>query len=283
MHPVPLLLIALLTVAARCAEAQVFYTVTAPDGQPNWLLGTLHSDDPRLLAFPPVLEQALREARTVALELAPGPEALAVLERRMLLPEGESLAGRIDADLYRRVVEVLDERGVPETRAQRLRPWAAAMTLAQPPFSGGQFMDLVIARRAAAAGAEVVGLETPDEQIGFFSGLGRPAQQRVLERAVEAAECPGDAFEVLIGAYLDGDLGRLMALTQEQLAPLGPELAERFITEGIERRNRRIAERAGPRLERGRLLIAVGALHLPGKAGLVALLEAQGYRVVPVY
>jgi uncharacterized protein YbaP (TraB family) len=40
-----------------------------------------------------------------------------------------------------------------------------------------------------------------------------------------------------------------------------------------------MAERALPFLEEGGAFIAVGALHLPGEAGLVELLRAKGYTV----
>jgi uncharacterized protein YbaP (TraB family) len=37
-----------------------------------------------------------------------------------------------------------------------------------------------------------------------------------------------------------------------------------------------------PHLAEGKAFIAVGALHLPGKNGLVALLRGAGYTVSPV-
>jgi uncharacterized protein YbaP (TraB family) len=39
---------------------------------------------------------------------------------------------------------------------------------------------------------------------------------------------------------------------------------------------------AGPLLDEGGVFIAVGALHLSGEKGLVALLREAGYTVTPV-
>jgi len=48
-------------------------------------------------------------------------------------------------------------------------------------------------------------------------------------------------------------------------------------------RNEVMAERAAPRLEAGGAFIAVGALHLSGKEGLVERFRALGYRVTPLW
>ena len=47
-------------------------------------------------------------------------------------------------------------------------------------------------------------------------------------------------------------------------------------------RNAKMRTAALPLLEKGNAFIAVGALHLPGPTGLVALLRESGYTVTPV-
>jgi uncharacterized protein YbaP (TraB family) len=44
-----------------------------------------------------------------------------------------------------------------------------------------------------------------------------------------------------------------------------------------------MAERAAPILAGGNVFMAVGALHLPGKDGLVELLRRQGFTVTAVH
>jgi len=48
-------------------------------------------------------------------------------------------------------------------------------------------------------------------------------------------------------------------------------------------RNAHMAERAAPLLDHGGAFVAVGALHLSGKGGLVELLRAKGYAVTKVW
>ena len=47
----------------------------------------------------------------------------------------------------------------------------------------------------------------------------------------------------------------------------------------VDERNTRME----PYLKKGQAFIAIGALHLPGKAGVLSLLAQKGYRVSVVY
>ena len=54
-----------------------------------------------------------------------------------------------------------------------------------------------------------------------------------------------------------------------------PAIGDRLIT----LRNHRMRDRALSLLRRGGGFIAVGAVHLPGKEGLLSLFETEGYHV----
>jgi uncharacterized protein YbaP (TraB family) len=51
----------------------------------------------------------------------------------------------------------------------------------------------------------------------------------------------------------------------------------------VDERNLRMVERITDRLAEGGVLVAVGALHLPGERGILNLLAGRGYRISPVY
>lgn len=265
------------------SDAQVFYEIVAPDGSRDWLLGTVHSEDPRVLDFPPVVEQAMRRADVVALELLPDREMLQRLEQAMTLPPGERLDDRLRPSLYRGVVRALTQDGVPPDRIPRLRPWAAAMTLAQPPTETGRFMDLALAERAVRSGSAVVALESLETQLEFFEGLGEANHVELLEAALAVRARRQETFEELLSAYLRGDLDRLRDLARAQLGGAPDALVRRFTEQGLHARNRRMMHAAAPLLAEETVLIAVGALHLPGPCGLLALLRERGYRLRPVY
>lgn len=276
-------LLILLLLASPAVSAQVLWTVETPEGELNWLLGTIHSEDPRVLDFPPALQQVLKDADRVALELMPDQAMLNELNQAMNLPNGRSLKDLIEPELYRRVVEKLADYGMTEPAVKRLRPWAAAMTLSLPVPETGIFMDLALAFSAAGRGTEIASLETLDEQLQFLTSMGPDAHLAMLESALNDYAQGRVLFEALITAYVERDLVRLKELSESELAEMGEDVRRHFQTVGLDQRNARMAERATPMLDEGGTLVAVGALHLPGETGLIALLKNRGYRVEPVY
>jgi uncharacterized protein YbaP (TraB family) len=283
VFPIRLILCPFLLLAALTCQAQVFWSVTDADGGQNWLLGTVHSEDPRLLDFPPELMEALRQSDRVALELVPDGSMLARLTEAMHYEDGR-LHKVLGPELYPRVVELLEQDyGMGEPAVRRMRPWAVAMTLSLPPPQTGLFMDLALSFRASAMGKDVIALETLDEQLGFFEGMGEAGQIELVRQAVADHGQIPELFEELISVYLSGELDELEALSRAQIDQLGPEVAHHFQQVGLVDRNHVMVERAMPHLREGGLIIAVGALHLPGEDGLIDLLRAQGFTVEGIY
>ena len=276
------LTIILLLVFPLEGRSQVLWSVQGPEGQQNWLLGTVHSEDARLLDFPPELLEALARSRRLALELVPDMAMLETLNQAMHFPEPR-LHEVLDEDLYQALVEILDRHyGMGEPAVRMLKPWAAAMTISIPPPQTGLFMDLALAVRARSLGLNVLALERLEEQLDFLAGMPEPMQLDLLRQAVADFPRKGELFEELMQAYLIGDLDRLEAVAFEQMSDLDPELRDHFEQIGMIQRNHTMVERALPLLEQGGLMIAVGALHLPGQDGLIALLREAGFALEPV-
>ena len=267
---------------AATAPAQVLWSVQGPSGQQNWLIGTVHSEDPRLLEFPERLLESLADADRLALELAPDAAMLAILSQAMRYPEPQ-LDRVLEPARYAELVDILETHyGMGEPVVKGLRPWAAAMTIAIPPPQTGLFMDLALSIRARGLGLDVVSLERIEEQLAFLADLPEKLQLSMLEQAIVDFPRQDEMFEELISTYLAGDLDQLAVIAGEQMDGLEPELREHFERVGMIERNHTMVERAMPWLQEGGLMIAVGALHLPGDEGLIKLLRAEGMTVEPL-
>ena len=93
-----------------------------------------------------------------------------------------------------------------------------------------------------------------------------------------------NAFETLVLRYLERDVAPILPLQyyMSEKAGLSPLAMQTFERELVVKRNHKMVEAALPFLEQGSLAIAVGALHLPGKDGLVELIRAKGYKVTAI-
>jgi len=272
-----------LLLVPAAAWAAVFWSVTDDQGRQNWVLGTMHSEDPRLLEWPEALMKALGEANRLALELVPDVEMLERMQQAMRFDD-DRLQNVLGAELYRQVVEILTTKyGLTEPAVDRMKPWAVALTLATPPPETGMFMDLMLSFRARGAGLDVVALETIDEQIDFLSRIPLADQVSLIRRTAADHDRYHEVFESLIQAYLSGDLARLEAISARQMEGLDEHIIRHFNEVGIVERNQRMIERSEAWLAEGGLVIAVGALHLPGEHGLLALLRERGWKLEPIY
>jgi len=84
-------------------------------------------------------------------------------------------------------------------------------------------------------------------------------------------------------AYLRGDIEQIFRMVRADERPQERELREKVDRRLLDDRNRRMVERMLPRFEEGGAFIAVGAAHLPGESGVLALLEHRGYSVTRLY
>ncbi|MEM1410923.1 MAG: TraB/GumN family protein [Pseudomonadota bacterium] len=261
-------------------DHDVFWAIEGPDARAGYLLGTVHSEDPRLLEYTPSFLEALSSCQTYAMELVPDLPTLQRLLSYMELPAGSTLEPLVGPERFAALESAVAPYAISEARLRRMKPWAAMMTLSLPPPKTGLFLDYALSLRAGGMGMGVVGLETLEEQLAFLEDLGLEAQLDLLDQALADHEQVQAVHDGMVDAYLTRDLATLQAMTDEQMAALEPETRAWFVSEGIDARNLRMAANADRLLEGGCTFIAVGALHLPGEQGLLRLLEQAGYRLV---
>jgi hypothetical protein len=253
------------------------------DGQAvGYLLGTIHSEDPRVLDFSPGLLDRLGQSRVFAMEMVPDLPTLKKLTEYMHYQDGTTLVSRIGADRFERVRTILAAYQVSPDWVARMKVWAAAMTLSVPPPETGFFMDFSLSLRAAGAGLKIVGLETLEEQLSFLENMPDDQQIHLLDQALKDYAEVARIHSEMVDEYLTGNLRGISRQAGEHLNALPPAAKAYFLEQGIEARNRRMLESLLTYLEQGPVFVAVGALHLPGELGLIALLRARGFDVRPL-
>jgi len=263
------------------ADRALYWSIHQDGERRGYLLGTIHSEDPRVLEFSPGFLETLSASRVFAMELVPDLPTLSRLAERMTLPEGQDLEDIVGAERFAAAAKALESYGVPGARLARMQPWAAVMTLSVPPPETGLFMDFSLSLRASGSGVRVVSLETLDQQLAFLEGMDMAQQLRLLDHAIDESPRVRELHDRMLEQYLANDLAALHRQALDQLAGLDDQVRTVFIGQGIDARNRRMVESVLPQLEEGGAFIAVGALHLPGENGLLALLREAGYSLEP--
>jgi uncharacterized protein YbaP (TraB family) len=253
------------------------------DGQiAGHLLGTIHSEDPRVLDFSDTMLERLKNSQVYAMEMVPDQPTLARLTEYMRLPEGQSLEAVIGAGRFVSLTSALSGYGVPAGFIDRMKPWAAMMTLSTPPPVTGFYMDLSLSLRASGNRLKVVGLETLEQQLSFLENMPMEMQLSLLDQAISEFDQVKEAHDQMVDAYLANNLADLQALSEEQLREAGQAAKVYFMQTGIHDRNHRMAESLLAHLAENTVFAAVGALHLHGEEGLLALLRAGGYALEPL-
>ncbi len=266
----------------------VLFRIDRPGVPPSYVFGTVHSGDPRVVALAKPVREALAAARTLALEIRLGEGDIAAFFDAAQFDDGRRLGDFFDPPTVAAIRVALAD-AVPDGAAlARLKPWAVLLKLAEQSGAtgdGDETLDHALLVAAIRRKLAIVALESPDEQIAAFDGIPLPTQVVLVKFVLQDREALTRDHDAIVAAWLDRDLERLAALNAEP-GRLHPEIAPHLalLTRHlVDDRTVLMAHRLFLPLRGGRVFVAVGALHLYGERGLLALLRAQGYRVRRVY
>ena len=270
----------------RILEAQetsaLFWSISLAGEPAGYLLGTIHSEDPRVLDFQETFIQELASNDFFAMEIVPDLPTLSRLTQYMQYEDGTTLESQIGPARYEKLRHLLARYRIPDDWMPRMKVWAAMITMSVPPPQTGLFMDFSLSLRAAGAGLKVVGLETLEQQLSFLEAMPLEQQLALLDQSMEDHQKSIEIHAEMVERYLDGDMRTLQAKADEQLNQLDADTRQLFIDGGIHQRNQRMLSSLLDLLQEGKVFVAVGALHLPGESGLVNLLRGRGFVLEPL-
>jgi uncharacterized protein YbaP (TraB family) len=292
--------LALLSAAApRDASAQAAATKAGGDGvlefghgllwkiegkgsRPSFLFGTIHAADPALKELPNAVQKAFHRSEVFVMEVVPDASLTKKMREAMVFKHGRSLKDTVDIHTYDAAVRALSKYNITEQVTNRLKPWAIASTLSVPEDKGGTRLDQWLYQKARDQKKSIFGLETAAEQIAVLNKMSDEDQVGLLQGALDSFDDRHKIYNALLNDYLDRDIAAIFQLNQKY-AKGNERLAGTVEKRIILDRNVRMVKRIIPKLKQGGAFIAIGAGHLPGKAGVLSLLQQKGYRVSRVY
>ena len=271
------------TLWAGSYEKGLLWSVKKAGQANSFVFGTMHSDHPTVTNLPSPVKRAFNLADSFTAEMDMDMGAMLQSQMKMMLPANQSLQNLVGQRNYKNSTRLMSAYGMPEVIVDRMKPWAIAVTLQIPKPNGGLALDLMLYQQAKQKGLKLYGLETMDEQIGLFDNLPTKQQVTMLEQSIKDHPSMPAKIDTMRRLYLNRDIGGLMRFGQKEMQRAAPEMAEHMNKKMLVERNYRMVERMQPQLSAGNAFIAVGALHLPGREGILQLLENQGYSLVAMY
>lgn len=271
--------------AERFAEG-LLWRIEKSGVEPSHVFGTLHAGDPRLGTLPAPVLEAFGEARSLMLEyVADGYARERFLEAAMYLDERtlDQVIGRED---FERAVEAMRPIGLSREFIRKVKPWGVLLNLRvsrQP--AGAAPLDAQLYALARRRRMAVSQIEHVEEQVFTFDEMSTGAQVALVKHFLAHHDELDALAERTLQAYVARDLRGLWDAQQEyarrhpEIAAPHAELLKRVVLD----RSVVMAFRMQRELRRGRAFVAVGALHLFGAKGVLALLEEDGYAARRVY
>jgi uncharacterized protein YbaP (TraB family) len=247
-----------------------------------YLVGSVHLLTKNYYPLSPALESAFSDSDLLVEEadLAEmlSPESQLTMLARGMLPANQSLDGVVSAATYALVSKRVTDLGLPIEPLKRFKPWALALTLLGLEWQKAGFdaelgLDKHFYDRALADGKAVQGLETADYQISRFDDMTMPQQDRLLAGMLNDVDNEKANVTKLADAWQRGDAPTIESIVLRDVKD-DPVLYQRLLVE----RNRNWM----PKIEalfarKGHAFVVVGAAHLIGPDGLLAMLKARGY------
>lgn len=255
----------------------MLWKVQAGNGTVSYLFGTIHVDDPRVTTLAEPVNTALESAQSFMMEVLPSNDVSPYYMQG-------SLAQMLTEAELEQVYAAVDFHGLPRDMALRMKPWLLSMVFDLPVSQSPYTLDVQLYLQAQRAGKAVEALETPQEHFSALESIKLEEQLQILRSVLKRSQEQKEKdFELLIQAYLSGNLDKVAALDSELTADdLPAGLWEKLRVKLLDERNVRMAERIAAAADRQPVFVAVGAAHLPGEGGIIDLLSRSGFNVSPV-
>jgi uncharacterized protein YbaP (TraB family) len=251
-----------------------------------YLVGSVHMLTADFYPLAPALDAAFKDSDLLVEEadLAEmlSPTTQFSLLQRGMLPAGQTLDKVVSPATLALVNAhsgALGASGVIEA-VKQFKPWFLAMTLEAMEWQKAGFdpqlgLDKHFFDRAQSEGKTVQGLETTEFQISLFDGMTAEQQERFLAETLKDLDKETASVGKIANAWKAGDVAGVERFVLQDLQN-DPQVYQRLLVG----RNRAWLPKIEALFSRPRhAFVVVGAAHLVGPDGLVALLKAKGYQL----
>jgi uncharacterized protein YbaP (TraB family) len=267
----------------RAAARSFMWKATRQQGV-VYLVGSVHMLTKDFYPLAAALDAGFKESdllvEEVDLSEMLAPDTQFSLLARGMLPAGQTLDKVVSPATMALVNARVGNLGMPASALQQFKPWFLAMTLMAVEWEKAGFdaslgLDKHFYDRAQSEKKAVQGLETTEYQISRFDGLAMNQQERFLAESLKDLDAEKASVQKIADAWKTGDLPTVERLVLQDVKD-DPFMYQRLLVE----RNRNWLPKVEALFARpSPAFVVVGAAHLVGPDGLIAMLRAKGARV----
>ena len=266
-------------------ERGLLWEVSRKGTPPSHVFGTIHVADARLEKLPEPAQAAFARAASLMLEFVADEYVNERFLEAAMFTDRQTLQEKIGAEDFERALAQLRPIGLSREFVDKLKPWGVLINLRDPRAAGGVTPDARLAAQARARRMPVFRIEGVEEQIFTFDELPMAAQVALLKHSLAHRDELLELSARTLEAYLAADLAAIWRL-REAFVQRHPQIAahQAVMTKRVVHdRSVVMAFRMQRQLRRGGAFVALGALHLYGDKGVLALLEEDGYAASRVF
>ncbi len=245
-----------------------------------YLFGTVHILKPGMSWFDEAIKEAFDESGELVVEMIePEPAAMMKIVSDLAIDKtGVSLRDKLNAEDRAAYEAALKSLNMPVNAFDPLDPWFASVSLSLVPLMQNGYdtnsgVEDDLTATAKAKNMKIVGLETAEQQLGFFDNLPEDVQIRFLNFNVNSIDDMADGMENMVAHWANANISALAEL-------MNAGLEEKILYDTLlSNRNADWAEWVDDRMDQpGTVFMAVGAGHLAGDASLQAKLKERGLK-----
>lgn len=263
------------------SQAASVWQVTKGD-HTLYLGGTLHILSPNDYPLPAAYDKAYQQADTLVFETDMQTVSSPEFGQKMLQQNSyeapHTIANDLSAETYQLLTSYMNARSLPVDTLIHLKPAMLGLTLTMIEFQRegltSQGVDAYFFSKAIEEGKTIDWFETPDEQLAFISAMAQGQENAFIRYTLEDIQELSSALEPMKQQWRKGDMEALHETAMGDVAQQYPEVYDDLLVN----RNKNWIPKIEAMMATDEIeLVLVGTLHMPGKEGVLALLEEKGY------
>lgn len=249
--------------------------------QKSYLFGTFHLMCRSDIQFSTQLKTAIANASQMYMELDMDDPAVMLGGMMMMnMKNGKKLKDLYTKEEYEKVSSFFkDTLHTPLNFLESIKPYflVAMMYPKMMPCKSVSGVEEELMKLARQNKKDIKGLETLEFQAAVFDTIPYEQQAKELLKSIDSLPAYTKYFDSMVQVYKSQQLDKMETLFKDE--EFGMDQYQDVL---LDNRNKNWVNQLNTLMKKQSVFVAVGAGHLVGEKGLIALLKKEGYTLKPV-